>query len=357
VNQVFFNPDRDKIESKLPPFDVKEMDRQVSVAQKLRVRSVNVRDRSVLMTRYKGSEQEKDLTIPPNAEGFGRIHHFRRHSESGWIPNPLPIGPASKALGQDLGTECTAEVYQNAICNWRCWYCYVPFKLLSGLPEHSEWIKAERLVELFLEIPDRPKIMDLSGGQPDLVPEWVSWTLSALQERNANDVYVWSDDNLSSELFWNVLSEAQIGAIREFRNYGKVCCLKGFDQSSFQFNTNAHPSLFNFQLSLLRRTLQIGLDTYVYITLTCPNSVDIGKKITQLGDDLQKIDDQLPLRVVPLEVKKYSPVLERITKVGHNALDHQWDVLSEWQEMLEKRYSAKERAVPIEEVKLESNVH
>lgn len=34
--------------------------------------------RQFLLSRIAGSEQETDMSVPSNCDGFGRIHHFRR---------------------------------------------------------------------------------------------------------------------------------------------------------------------------------------------------------------------------------------------------------------------------------------
>ena len=60
---------------------------------------LDVEGRRVLITNYNGTEQEADLQEPPNCLGFGRIRHFGRTTSAGWPLNPLPIDPASKALG------------------------------------------------------------------------------------------------------------------------------------------------------------------------------------------------------------------------------------------------------------------
>ena len=51
-------------------------------------------------------------------------------------------------------------------------------------------------------------VLDLTGGQPDLVPEWILWMMCELRARGLErKVYVWSDDNLSNDYFWRFLSE------------------------------------------------------------------------------------------------------------------------------------------------------
>ena len=51
--------------------------------------------------------------------------------------------PASQALTLPRADLLRAQAFQNAVCNWRCWYCYVPFGLLSANLEHSAWLSAE----------------------------------------------------------------------------------------------------------------------------------------------------------------------------------------------------------------------
>ena len=41
------------------------------------------------------------------------------------------------------------QVFQNAVCNWRCWYCFVDFKLLAASRKHSEWLTPRDLIDLF----------------------------------------------------------------------------------------------------------------------------------------------------------------------------------------------------------------
>jgi uncharacterized Fe-S cluster-containing radical SAM superfamily protein len=64
-----------------------------------------------------------------------------------------------------------------------CWYCYVPFELLAASPKKSQWANPRDLVDRYLELTPRPPVPDLSGGQPELTPEWVLWTIDALEAR------------------------------------------------------------------------------------------------------------------------------------------------------------------------------
>lgn len=126
----------------------------------LRSRGVKHDQRQVLVTKFSGSEQEKDLSQPANCGGFGRIHHFYRNQGPDWPDNPLPIDPVTHALGLPHADSIKAQVFQNAICSWRCWYCFVDFDLLSANLSHSEFKTANELLDLYLAEPERPLLID-----------------------------------------------------------------------------------------------------------------------------------------------------------------------------------------------------
>jgi hypothetical protein len=162
-----------------------------SMAERMRARIVRPKSGEILIARIEGSAQEDDLTLPPNCGGMGRVRHFRRDTAPGWPDNPLPIEPAARALGLAPEAIMRAQVFQNAACAWRCWYCYVPFDLLGGDERRGRWMTAPELVALFAAEQDRPSILDLSGGSPDLTPEWIVWTMDALADAGlARSVYL-----------------------------------------------------------------------------------------------------------------------------------------------------------------------
>lgn len=321
----------------------------------LRARSVDVKGRRLLVTNFYGSEQEEDLTEPANCGGLGRIRHFRRATTPGWPENPLPIDPACAALGLGGVDTLRAQVFQNASCNWRCWYCFVDFKLLSADPEQSEWVSADDLVNRFLADPTPPSVLDLTGGQPDLVPEWVPWTMRALQDRGLDrDVYLWSDDNLSNDYLWRYLGDHDLTLLSEYPAYGRVCCFKGFDEASFAFNTAADPALFDRQFDLFARLMTLGIDLYAYVTLTSPDPSGIGDKVASFVDRLQGVHENLPLRTVPLEIRAFTPVQSRMGPEHEAAIDNQQRVVDAWQREIDTRFSAGARSLPITGVPLGS---
>ncbi|WP_339734803.1 hypothetical protein [uncultured Gimesia sp.] len=318
---------------------------------RLRGKSVDLETQRLLITNLINTEQENDLTEPANCNGFGRIRHFRRATSKGWPENPLPIDPACKTMGFPTAEILKAQVFQNASCNWRCWYCFVPFQLLAGNLKYSAWMSASDLIDLYLAENEAPYVIDLTGGQPDLVPEWVPWMMKELTKRGLNDqVYLWSDDNLSNDYFWRYLSDEDRQLVLDYKNYGRVCCFKGFDEESFSFNTKADPALFDNQFRLFERFVELGIDIYGYATFTTPNLKSVDSGIPNFIDKLQSIHKFLPLRVVPLEIAVFTPVKNRLTTAIQNSMAHQQKAIELWNREIEDRFSSTQREMNITDI-------
>lgn len=320
---------------------------------RLRERAVRVESGELLISSFAGSGQEGDLTEPPNCSGVGRVRHFHRATSPGWPPNPLPIDPARAFLGLKPADAIEAQVFQNAVCNWRCWYCYVPFNMLAGDEKRSSWVTPKQLVDQYLQLSDRPPMIDLTGGQPDLVPEWVPWTMTALTDTGAaGSVYLWSDDNLSNDYFFRYLSDETRATIADYPGYGRVCCFKGFDAQSFAFNTKASPDLFDRQFDLFSQLLEAGLDLYAYATFTSPNAERVPELMSGFVDRLQRISESLPLRLVPLEIAEYGPVTPRLKDAHRVSMDVQQRAIEAWTAELHRRFTPENRGLGITEVSL-----
>lgn len=317
-------------------------------SEKLRARIVDPERGRLLVTRLENSKQEPDLSEPVNCRGLGRIRHFRRETSPGWPSNPLPIDPACAALGLEPVDLLRTQVFQNAGCNWRCWYCYVPFPLLSGAEDLSEWIDPVTLVQRYAEEADRPPVVDLSGGQPDLVPEWTPWTMRALHDAGlADSTYLWVDDNLSNDYFWRYLTEADIELVATWPMFGRVGCFKGYDADSFAFNTAAAPEAFGRQFDLFRRHLELGVDCYGYVTLTGPDPTTVEDAIPRFVDRLQGVHEMLPLRTIPLEIALWGPVHGRMTDSRQRSLVVQERAVEAWEGELASRFPTELRETPV----------
>jgi len=320
---------------------------------RLREKAIDLKRKAILITNFYGSNQENDFTDPANCNGFGRVRHFRLDAGKEWIPNPLPILPAAKALGLEPDTTIRAQVFQNSICNWRCWYCFVDYKLLSGNSKHASFFTCDEMVELYLAQDDPPLMFDLTGGQPDLTPEWIPWMMETLRDKNlSKKVFLWSDDNLSNDYLWRYLTDEQINLMSNFKMYSRVCCFKGIDEDSFTLNTKADPNLFINQFDLCRRLLDIKLDLYCYVTLTATTNTNFEKVIPEFLDRAQEINELLPLRILPLRIFKYSAITSRLTDKFENMIKGQHMALKVWKKELSKRFSSEQLVLPITEINL-----
>ena len=331
---------------------MKEIIDTQNLAEILRKKAVDIENEACLMSDLRETQEEKDLSLPVNCRGFGRIHHFRLTSGSQWISDPLPMLPASKYLGIPETKVIPVQVFQLAACNFHCWYCFVDSILRSADSKHSSFVTARELFDYMSEGKVKARVIDLSGGHPGLVPEYALWFLRTRAEMGLEKThFIWTDDNLSTDYLWRYLSKDDIEYMINAPGFSQVGCLKGFDSESFSFNTGADKHLFDYQIELLGRLVKAGFDQYGYITLTTLNLENLESKITELFDKIQKqIHLNFPLRIVPLQIFKFNANKNRYIQ---QADENQYRVLSVWQAEMQQRFSKSELSKPMTEVSLE----
>ena len=328
----------------------KPLDSQ-KLAERLREKSIDRQARAIRMTKFPGSAQATDLSLPPNCGGFGRIHHFRLEPDPNWVTNPLPTLPTCKYLGLPVTDVLLAQVFQLSACDFRCWYCFVDFSLLAADPKHSDMVTPKQLLQMMLDEKVNSQVVDLSGGQPELVPEYVLWFLEARKELGLEQShFVWADDNLSTDYTWRYLSETEIAFMAQAHGFARVGCLKGFDAESFTFNTRADGALFDQQIELLGRFVAAGFDQYGYITITTMNTDDLPGKMARLLDEIQnRVHPNFPLRIVPLRIFGFNANANRYIQ---QAEANQFRALEAWLAEVQRRFSATELSTPITEVNI-----
>jgi uncharacterized Fe-S cluster-containing radical SAM superfamily protein len=219
---------------------------------------------------------------------------------------------------------------------------------------NSVWLTSEQLVELYLAEDDCPLVIDCSGGQPDLIPEWVPWMMEALTTHDlAEKVYLWSDDNLSNDYFWRYLSPDQRQTMKSYQMYGRVCCFKGFNAESFAFNTKAAPELYERQFELFTKLLTVGIDLYAYATFTSPTTVGVADDVRRFMDRLQAIHPNLPRRLVPLRIEEFGVVQPRVHDIHRKAMNIQENAVTAWNNEMVQRFSEEELQTPMPAVSLD----
>jgi uncharacterized Fe-S cluster-containing radical SAM superfamily protein len=321
----------------------------------LRLRSILLKEdeSAILISNLVDSDQATDIHNI-NCDGYGRIWHKSVLPEENWGEIVLPYYPAAWKLGISREEASTIQVFQSAGCNYRCWFCFVDYRLLVADIKKAKYFTCDSLANLLKKETFIPKVIRLSGGQPDLTPEWTPWMMKALINANLHETtYLWLDDNLSNDYAWRVLRDEDWDLMRSYKNFGRVGCLKGFDPSSFHFNTKAPPEHFYRQLEILKRLSTTQLDLYLYLVLTSSDISELTEKMERLLDNLQDIHPNLPLRVSPLKIKPYSPTVSRMKSLEEIAMEkNQYCALMAWQEALRKRFSPQELKLPCYEVKI-----
>lgn len=307
------------------------------LAKKIRARLFKSSTREYYIANLRGSLEEKDQYTLVNCNGFGRrrkLKDFRLHLEN---PITNPDRPAVNFRTVAGVNELETQVFQIAGCNLRCWYCYVDDNRLSG--RGGAYMTANEMVDLYLGEENRSPVLDLSGGEPSLVPEWLYDTLVALEQREQREkVHVWIDDNLTSFNYWTYLTKKERQFISDTPNHCRAVCFKGFDQESFQFTTLAKADFFERQFQVAQRYVDEAIKLYGYVTFTTDQSSNHSDVIERFVDRLQCVSEDLPLRVIPLRIVKFHAMRPRLLNERADALRIQEEVFEIWNSTLQTRF-------------------
>ena len=200
------------------------------LAARLRRRIIQNNSKKVLIANLRGSGESQDNYTLVNCNGFGRTRIFQLYKvylETSVFPE-RPIRPNFR--GHPANKTVKSQVFQLAACNLRCWYCFVDDDRSSANRKVAAFLSADELSQLYIDETDRVGIIDLSGGQPDLVPEWTLWMIDAAERRGLlGDVYFWIDDNLSNNYLFRYLQPADIARMASTPRLTRMGCFKGFD--------------------------------------------------------------------------------------------------------------------------------
>ena len=244
-------------------------------------------------------------------------------------------------------------VFQNVVFNWRFCYCFVDDDILSANSNHCIWVSPDEMVDVLEK--SNIDILDLSGGQPDLVPEWCLWIMKEIERRGLRGKkFIWMDDNLGCiDVLEKHLSKEQIRYMAEFPKHSRAVCFKGYDDISVQFNICNKKVTLTEQLSAFERLYNYGFDLYGYVTLTTPTLYEAKNKIKEFIIRLQKINYNIPLRIIPLEIKNFSVTQTRLKKIYNEALSNQFHVYKIWEEVMSEYYTDIQRRQTYESIKVQ----
>lgn len=174
-----------------------------------------------------------------------------------------------------------------------------------------------------------------------------------LERRGLSDeTYLWSDDVLTTDFLYEKLSKEQLDYMVNYKNYGKICCLKGFDDDTIKQNACIYGTSFFKQIDRLKKYVDYGFDVYSYIVLTTEDMNNAEEKICKCMDKLQEISYYMPLRMVPLRIEKFPTIVHRLNNKREQTINNQFEVLKLWNEQLHKRFTKEEINTKISELKI-----
>lgn len=319
----------------------------------LRSKIVDIDKKRLLIANLNRSDSPTDNFSNVNCNGLGRVRKFTNYTLHG-VPHQ---GQEKKryrrilSIGYKNNGPCRTQVFHLLGCSWRCWYCYVENKLLSGESKYGQWMTCDELLQLYFEQRDPPDIIDLSGGQPDLVPEWAVWMIEAIKKNGVgNKIHIRSENNLSNFLLRDKLNKSQIRLLLEYEKYTMVGCFKGFDEDSFSFNTKANKEFFDIQFEVAKYIIDLGIEFLAYVTLTGIEYRNISDKMNCFFDKLQAIHQDLPLRIVPLTIAPFPSWNNKIKPNQNLWTEVQRKAQHSWFEVLEQRFSANMRKKNFEQI-------
>lgn len=348
----------------------------IELAEKIRPRMIDLKEKKVLLAVLAGTGQQQDLTKERFFEEIYRSKIYTKPEDRELDPfRGEPAGIAAKKLTisdekRNLVVppeECNAAFLgQINGCNLNCWYCYVDRVCNSANPKFGKYFSAEEyLVQFLIESrkhqnsanPDlKLNVLRISGGEVFIVPEIIIWMVEAIEKfKLENHIYVWVDCNLcTGDFYWEYLTPEQREKIRNFKNLGVCVCHKGFDRKTFHENTRAAPEFFDEQFKLHSRLIYEGLDVYSYLYPVTGSTHNLRKRLATFIDRLRKeVSEYAPLRMATPPIKVYGPTKKRLTPEREKALENQWLAMKIWKEELAKRFTPKELALKPHEVLME----
>lgn len=312
-------------------------------------------DDRVLIADLWGSAEAEDNYTQINCEGLGRVRIFETYAFHADTNDPIENRRTRAFLCQRRITEerVRTQVFQLAGCTWRCWYCYVDEDRLSGNARLGRWLSSNELVELFAKELDPALVLDLSGGQPDLVPLWPVNILRALESHPVlSSVHVRSEDNLTGRLLTEALTIADVEFLSQSQNYTRIGCFKGFSEESFSFNTRALGSLYERQFACAKDILSAGISFFAHATFSFNTTQGLVGQMANFVDRLQEIHVNLPLRVVPLRITPASTWSARDTEQFQKIRETERDAVAAWTSEIISRFSPDLRSSDIRDISL-----
>lgn len=253
-----------------------------------------------------------------------------------WHQTLYPLKPAATALDAK-STECEhALVFQTSICNLRCWFCFVDYHLLAGLPATTGMLQAE-LVASYVE-EKGIRIIHASGGESMLVPEYAKALLECTQHQDlASRPYVWIETNLTiAPSMLPSTSRQSLKYLGSSTRCGVVGCFRSITSEDYQYASGSNMNWLT-QFATAKELLEHELDCYFTVILMLCETRDVRGKVRRFLDTaIEHLGEVSIAKTVPIEVKPYSAVAARLNPIAARVMESQYEVLSVYWEELAK---------------------
>lgn len=261
-------------------------------------------ERAVLFANILETKEAEDFYHCVNHDGFGRIREFTKfsmHIETELIKHRKFI----RINGEGRWSEqYLSQVFQIGVCPLRCRYCFVDRQNLDGTNKNSVFLQPEDIIGMFLETWPDIRNLDLSGGSPDLFPEFLFGLLHEIERVGLKGkITIWSESNLDTR-FYSRLSKGMMNYIITFPYFHLLCSLKGWDSESVLYNTQ-NTMNFEEQVKGIEFFCRKHFPISVYLVFI-GNRVATLEDIRKLYVRLKNIDMRLPEWCIPLYIKKFS---------------------------------------------------
>jgi len=350
----------------------------IQLAESLRPRMIDLKEKKVSISNLSGTSQEKDAGKHTRVvTDFFRAKVYTKPEEKALDPfrkEPARIASKKLTILEEKRKivvpleECnSAFLGQINGCNLRCWYCYVDDINRNADPQSGQFFSAEEYLIQFLvwskktqnstRADEKLNILRLSGGEVFIVPEFIIWIIEAVEKYDLQDyLFIWVDCNLATgDFYWKYLNPEQRKKIANYRNIGFCVCYKGFDHQTFHENSGAKAEFFDQQFKMHKRLIDEGLDVYSYLYPVTTSTYHLQERLSAFMDRLiREIDKYAPLRLATPEIKIYSPTKKRLTPEREKAIENQWKAMKIWKEELKKRFNQKDLSLFLNEVPVKS---
>ena len=325
----------------------------VALGESFRERIIRPESREIFISKIPQEELVDSTHAYINCDGFGIVRRAVTQRPDWPDIDILPeLVPAKLGISEEDAS--LTQIFRVGACNFRCWYCFVDFRYLMADSSRGDFKSPSDLIDLYEQEEVQAPTFYLTGGQPDLVPEWTLWMMDELEKRGMDKThFLWQDDNLSSLFLFEKLTPEQLDRFAKYPNYARATCIKGISPQSFSRNTGAAQEYFDLQIEALRRLVEAGIDTYTYITLLGESVAEAREAIPSLMDKIQEeVHPNMLLRVFPSKVIDFPQTVQREKEYHIQLMDNQQAMRDIWTEELGKRYTQELLSLPKSEVPL-----